>query len=90
MMILATAMALPAGIDRIPWLPTTMPVTPLGPDLWTLVAISPMLVWDLVRNRSVHRAWWIWLGLFVPAAVVVHGLWDTQWWHGAAKVLMGV
>jgi hypothetical protein len=90
MMLLATAMALPAGIDRIPWLPTTMPVTPLGPDLWTLVAISPMLVWDLVRNRAVHRAWWIWLALFVPAAVVVHGLWDTQWWHGAAKVLMGV
>lgn len=90
MMILATAMALPAGIDRIPWLPTTMPVTPLGPDFWTLVAIAPMLLWDLVRNRSVHRAYWIWLALFLPFAVVVHGLWDSQWWHGAAKVIMGV
>ena len=90
MMILATAMALPAGIDRIPWLPTTMPVTPLGPDFWTVVAISPMLVWDLVRNRSLHRAYWIWLGLFLPFAVVVHSLWNTAWWHGTAKAIMGV
>ena len=62
MMILATAGALPAGIDRIPWLPTTLPASPLAPDLYTLLAISPMLVWDLVRNRSLHKAYWIWLG----------------------------
>jgi hypothetical protein len=90
MMILATAVAIPAGIDRIPWLPTTMPASPLGADLWTLVAISPMLVWDLVRNRTLHRAWWIWLGLFLPFAVAVNLLWDTAWWHGTAKVIMGV
>jgi len=90
MMILATAVALPAGIDRIPWLPTTMPVTPLAPDLYTLLAISPMLAWDLIRNRFVHRAYWLWLGLFLPFAVAVHGLWDSAWWHGAAKVVMGV
>ncbi len=90
MMILATAVALPAGIDRIPWLPSTMPASPLGPDLWTLVAVSPLLLWDLIRNRSLHRAWWIWLALFLPVAVAVHGLWDTAWWHGAAKAVMGV
>jgi hypothetical protein len=90
MMILATLVAIPAGIDRIPWLPTTMPGSPLAVDLWTLVAISPMLVWDLVRNRAVHRAWWIWLGLYVPVAVLLYCLWDTQWWHGAAKAIMGV
>jgi hypothetical protein len=90
MMILATAVAIPAGIDRIPWLPTTMPASPLGADLWTLVAISPMLVWDLVRNRTLHRAWWIWLGLFLPFAVAVNLLWDTAWWHGTAKAIMGV
>ncbi|HYD11698.1 MAG TPA: hypothetical protein VEC11_02505 [Allosphingosinicella sp.] len=90
MMILATAVAIPAGIDRIPWLPTTMPASPLGTDLWTLVAISPLLLWDLIRNRGLHRAWWIWLGLFLPCAFVVHSLWDTQWWHGMAPRLMGV
>jgi len=90
MMILATAMALPAGIDRIPWLPTTLPGSPLAPDLYTLLAVSPMLVWDVVRNRSVHRAYWIWLAVSLPFAVVVHGLWDTAWWHATAPRLMGV
>lgn len=90
MMILAVAAALPAGIDRIPWLPTTLPASPLSTDLYTLLAISPMLLWDVARNRYLHRAYWIWLGLFLPAAAVVHGLWNTQWWHGAARVVMGV
>jgi len=90
MMILATAMALPAGIDRIPWLPTTIPGSPLAPDLYTLLAVSPMFVWDVVRNRAVHKAYWIWLAVSLPFAVAVHGLWDTGWWHATARQLMGV
>ena len=89
MMILAVAVALPAAIDRIPWLPTTMPDSPLATDLYTVLAISPMLLWDLIRNRFVHRAYWIWFGLFLPLAILVNGLWDTQWWHRAAPALMG-
>lgn len=90
MMILATAMALPAGIDRIPWLPTTMPEGPMAPDLYTLLAVSPMFVWDMVRNRYVHRAYWIWLGIGLPFAVLVHGLWDTEWWHSVAPHVVGL
>ena len=90
MMILATAMALPAGIDRIPWLPTTLPGSPLAPDLYTLLAVSPMFLWDVIRNRWVHKAYWIWLGIGLPFAIAVHGLWDTEWWHTAARQLMGV
>lgn len=90
MMILATAMALPAGIDRIPWLPTTLPGSPLAPDLYTLLAVSPMFVWDVVRNRAVHKAYWIWLGVSLPFAVAVHGLWDSTWWHATAPQLVGV
>ena len=56
MMFLATAMALPAGIDRIPWLVHSLPVSPVSPDLYTLVAVAPMFLWDVLRNRSVHRA----------------------------------
>lgn len=90
MMILATAMALPAGIDRIPWLYTSLPASPVTPDLYMLLAISPMVVWDLMRNRTVHRAYWIWLAINLPFAVAVHGLWDTPWWHATARQLMGV
>jgi hypothetical protein len=90
MMILATAIPLPAGIDRIQWLPSSLPGSALSPIVYTLVAVSPMFVWDVVRNRRIHRAYWIWLGLFLPVAVVVNSLWDTPWWHATAKWLMGV
>lgn len=90
MMILAPAMALPAGIDRIAWLPTTMPASPLATDLYILLAISPMLVWDLVRNRSVHRAYWLWLAFVVPTILFVNAVWDTPWWHATAKQILGV
>lgn len=90
MMILATAMALPAGIDRIPGLPTTMPGSPIAADLYTLLAVSPMLVWDVIRNRAVHRAYWIWAAIFLPFAVLVYGLWDTEWWHAVAPRVVGL
>ena len=90
MVILATAMALPAGIDRIPWIPHTMPASPLSVDLYTLLAVSPMLVWDVVRNGYLHRAWVIWFTVTIPFAVLVNMLWDTPWWHATVKAMMGV
>ena len=90
LMILATAMPLPAGIDRIPWLPQTMPGNPISVDLYTLAAISPMLVWDVVRNGRVHKAYWICLAAYLPCAVAVHALWNSSWWAGMVPRLMGV
>jgi hypothetical protein len=90
MMFLATAMALPAGIDRISWLPTTMPASPLAVDFYTLLAISPMLVWDVIRNRRVHVAYVIWAAVVLPTTVFVNAVWDTPWWHATAKAIMGV
>jgi hypothetical protein len=90
MMILATALPLPAAINRIPWLPSTLPGNPLSPELYTLAVLAPMFVWDVVRNRGVHRAYWIWLGFVVPTTLAINAAWDTPWWHAAAKRLMGV
>lgn len=90
MMILATAIPLPAGIDRITWLPTTMPVSPIASDFYTLLAVSPMFAWDVIRNRSIHLAYWIWLALFLPFAAVLYALWDTPAWHATARQIMGV
>ena len=90
MMILATVMALPAGIDRIAWLPTMMPASPLSVDLYTILAVSPMLVWDVIRNRSLHRAYWIWFAVTLPVAAVVNLLWDTPAWHATARQILGV
>jgi hypothetical protein len=90
MMILATAVPLPAGIDRIPWLPHSLPASPLSPDLYVLMAVAPMFLWDVVRNRRVHHAYWIWLAIALPFTIAVHALWDTPWWHATARQMLGV
>ena len=90
MMLLATAIPLPAAIDRMSWLPNTFPASPVATDLYILVAVSPLFVWDVVRNRRVHEAYWIWLAVYVPFALLVYGLWDTPWWHATARAMLGV
>jgi hypothetical protein len=90
MMFLAIAIALPAAFDRITWLPHTLPESPLSPDLYVLLALAPMFIWDLVRTRSVHKAYWIWLAFMVPSSILIHSLWDTNWWHATAPRLVGL
>jgi hypothetical protein len=90
MMILATAVPLGAAIDRMDWLPTTLPASPLGSDLYILAIVSPMFVWDLARTRSVLRAYVIWIGICVLVSVPLYALWGTQWVHTAVPRLMGV
>lgn len=90
MMFLAVAIALPAAFDRITWLPHTLPENPLSPDLYVLLAVAPMFIWDLVRTRSVHKAYRIWLAFMVPSSILIHSLWDTDWWHATAPRLVGL
>jgi hypothetical protein len=90
MMFLAIAPALAAAFDRMMWLPHSLPESPVSPDLYVLFAVAPMFLWDLVRNRSVHTAYWIWLGLMVPSSILIHILWDTEWWHAVAPQLAGL
>ena len=90
MMILATAVTLGASIDRITWLPTTQPASRLATDLYILLAIAPMFLWDIRRNRTIHSAYLIWLGVSMPFTLAIYALWDTAAWHSMAPRLMGV
>jgi hypothetical protein len=90
MMILGTAVTLPAAINRITWLPSTLPANPLSTEFYVLLAVSPMLVWDVIRNRRVHEAYWVWIGIFLPFAILTYSLWDRPWWHLLVPQIMGV
>ena len=90
MMLLAPAVAVTAGIDRITWLPTTMPGSYLSIDAFMLAGIAPMFLWDVIRNRRVHDAYWIWFAAILPVSLVVYRLWDTPWWHVTARQILGV
>jgi hypothetical protein len=88
MMILATAVVLDPAIVRITWLPTTFPASPLVSNFYMLAALSPMFVWDVVRNGYVHKAYLIWVSLSLPFFVAAYALWDTPWWHVTARGLL--
>lgn len=90
MIFLATAMPMPAAIDRISWLPNSIPATAVGTDFYILAAVSPLFIWDVVRNRRVHEAYWIWIAICLPFALVIYLLWNTPWWLATAPQLMGV
>jgi hypothetical protein len=90
MMFLATAIPLAAGIVRITALPQTMPESPLSLQLYILLAVAPMFIWDVIRNRRIHEAYWLWLALYVPISIIINLLWNTPWWHATARAIMGV
>jgi len=90
MIILAAGTPVPAAIVRMGWLPTTLPVTPLSTDLYLLALLSPMFIWDLVRTRTINRAYVLWLGGYLAVSIFVYSAWSAAWWQALAPRLMGV
>lgn len=89
LMFLATSAALPAATDRIEWLPSSFPGSALTVDLWPLLVIAPMFLWDVFRLKRIHRAYWIWFAVTLVPAVTMHLLWGTDWWRRTALALLG-
>ncbi|BFI96501.1 MAG: hypothetical protein RSP_20110 [Rhodanobacter sp.] len=88
MMFLATAIPLQAAIGRLAWLPSTVPASPLSLDLYVLLAVSPMLLWDVIGHRTVPRVYPIWLALFLLSTIPMYLLWDTPAWHALAQRIL--
>lgn len=89
LLFLATAAPLPAATDRMTWLPSSMPGAAWTVELWPLVVLAPMILWDLYRLKRVHRAYWIWLGVAIVPAAAMHLLWGSPWWFKTALGLLG-
>jgi len=90
LMILATVTPLPAAIDRLGWLPSSLPASPATIDLYLLLWIAPMFFWDLYRLGRIHRAYLIWLGANLPFAILAYSLWGSKWWFDTFQHIMGV
>ena len=89
LMVLTPIVAMPAAVDRMTWLPATLPVSPLSAQIYVLLLASPMFAWDLYRLGYVHRAYVIWLGLVLSSDAVVLLLWNTPWWQSVVPHLLG-
>lgn len=86
----ATVGPLSAAIDRITWLPTTWPDSPLSLYVTELIWLSPLLIYDLWRRGRLHKAWVIGIAVHVPFAVFSMSVWGTDWWLETAPKLYGI
>jgi hypothetical protein len=90
LMIFAPAMVMGAAFARMPFLPHTIPDSPVSILAYQWLALAPLFVWDILRNRRVHRAYYVLVALYLPFNVLAITLWDTPWWHATAQRIMGV
>jgi len=67
-----------------------MPNSSISLDLFVLLTLSPMFIWDLIRNRGLHRAYLIWGSIYFPVMATVHLLWDRPGWHAIVPRIMGL
>lgn len=87
--ILATLVPMGAATDRILFLPSTMPGSPLSTDIYPFLIAAPMLLWDLYRRGRIQRAYVIWFALMAPTGIAVNLLWNTPWWLATGPKLVG-
>ena len=90
MMIFAPAMVMGAAFARMPWLPHTIPDSPASVLAYQWLALAPLFLWDVLRNRRLHRAYLVLLAAYVPFNLFAITAWDTPWWHAIAQRVMGV
>jgi hypothetical protein len=90
LMILAVVAPVSAATQRMGWLPTTVPASPLTLDIYPQLLVLPMFVWDLYRLGRIHRAYLIWLSVLVPCMIATELLWGTPWWMALVPRMMGV
>ena len=59
-------------------------------DLYPMLLVLPLFVYDLIRLRRVQRAYAIWFAVNLPFAILMYVLMNSQWWVAVAPKLMGV
>jgi len=90
LLILATLLPLPAAYDRIQWLYTSMPDSPTTVHVYQLLWLAPVLLYDLWRRGSVHRAYVIGIAANLPFIGFSYLAWATPWWLATAPGLFGI
>ena len=90
MMVIAPAMAIGAAYARMTWIPHSIPASPVSIYTYQLLSLAPLFVWDVLRNRRIHRAYWVLTATYLPVVAVTYALWDKPWWHATARSMMGL
>jgi hypothetical protein len=93
LMFLATVVPLGAGVDRavgfLGW-PVNFGPTFFYDDVYCLLLLLPLFAYDLIRRKTVLRAYFIWAAFFLPTGIAMYVLGGTSWWAAEAPRLMGM
>jgi hypothetical protein len=91
LMIPATVLPLPAAINRIEWLPRTLPDSPgLAGPVRSAVDYCRCSSSMSYGTDASPRAYVIWLTVSLPFVVATELLWGTPWWLATAPKLVGL
>jgi hypothetical protein len=89
MMILAIATILSPALARMWWLPKPLPGL-MSFDLYILLIVSPLILWDILRTRSLPKAYLVWLSFYALVSIPVYCLTGSAWWHRIVPQIMRV
>ena len=64
-------------------------ISPKGVLRPLLLLLVPALLYDLIRQRRIHRAWVWGLGLLLPWVVATEFVWGSDWWREVGPKLVG-
>jgi len=90
LMILGTIAPIYAALDRIPGIPRIDPFSPVSIDVYVVLLVAPLFVWDLVRSGRVHRAYVIWAAVYGAGSTAVYTLMGNPWWVEKASRFLGI
>lgn len=89
MMVLTIAMLLPPALARMHWLPMPFPGL-MSFDFYILLILAPMFAWDVIRTRTVPKAYLIWFAIYGLVAIPTYAAMGSPWLKVVVPRLMGV
>jgi hypothetical protein len=90
LMFIATVLPLSAAIDRVVALVVSFPQVPLRWDVTQLLWLSPLLIYDLARRGSLHRAYVVGIAMTIPFIAFSHIAYESDWWIAIAPRIYGI
>ena len=91
LMVLANFVIIAAAFARIPWLPHFGLEWPYYEDLWNVLILFPVLLYDSLRARAWLWVWLLGISLLLPFVATYYylGIGLPEWWQQFVAGLFG-
>lgn len=92
MMLLTSFAVIAAAISRIPWLPDFGLSVAYQEDLWNMMILTPMILYDAVRSPRFLWVWLVGISAMLPFNLAYYwlGIGQPTWWQQLVSNLFGI